>query len=134
MANFLALCPEGPEGELNTRLVALYAVYQAFNILNHPSSGHLQPLKLLKECAWSAVLGDYKNSSWLMHYHSGFRAPAPELRKGKKRTKASSEKSTKTRRCESTWEEGSTEITTSNSTIFQFGGNLSVRMHQNSTH
>ena len=85
LANFLGTCEEGREGELIVRFIALYACYQAHNIISH-TQRPLEPFNLLKEGANCAVMGDDFNSRWLVHFRSGFRSPMPS-KGGTKRTK-----------------------------------------------
>jgi hypothetical protein len=104
LANFLGLCEQGREGELNVRLIALYACYKVHSILTHSPALPLDTFKLLKEAAITAVLGDHCNSMWLTHFTSNFNAPPPSRNKGYKRSsKGPTNSAPKCMKAEFTW-------------------------------
>ena len=109
MASFLGLCELGIEGEMNVRLISLYACYKVHGILAHNTHFPLDTFKLLEEAAVSAVLDDICNSTWLTHFTSNFKAPPPSAKQGyKRKPKRKTEDSAKSSRFDSsTWQTNS---------------------------
>ena len=110
LASFLGLGELGIEGEMNVRLISLYACYKVHGILSHNTYFPLDTFKLLKEAAVSAVLDDICNSTWLTHFTSNFNAPPPSAKQGyKRKPKRKAEESAKSSKHDTpTWQTNST--------------------------